>query len=80
MVAIHNYQGSPAVMAALKLSPLLFCRPGELRHLEWKEVKFKETRIELPAEKMKMKEPHIIPLSTQAMEILEELHLITGRG
>jgi integrase len=80
MLAIHNYQGSPAVMAALKLSPLLFCRPGELRHLEWKEVKFKETRIELPAEKMKMKEPHIIPLSTQAMEILEELHLITGRG
>jgi len=80
MVAIRNYQGTPTVMAALKLSPLLFCRPGELRHLEWKEVKFKQTRIELPAEKMKMKEPHIIPLSTQAMEILEELHLITGRG
>ena len=80
MVAIRHYQGTPTVMAALKLSPLLFCRPGELRHLEWKEVKFKETRIELPAEKMKMKEPHIIPLSTQAMEILEELHLITGRG
>jgi integrase len=80
MVAIKNYQGTPTVMAALKLSPLLFCRPGELRHLEWKEVKFKQTRIELPAEKMKMQEPHIIPLSTQAMEILEELHLITGRG
>ena len=80
MVAIRNYQGSPAVMAALKLSPLLFCRPGELRHLEWKEVKFKETRIELPAEKMKVGEPHIIPLATQAIEILKDLHLITGRG
>jgi integrase len=80
MVAIRHYRGTPTVMAALKLSPLLFCRPGELRHLEWIEVKFKQTRIELPAEKMKMQEPHIIPLSTQAMEILEELHLITGRG
>ena len=67
-------------MAALKLSPLLFCRPGELRHLEWSEVKFKNTRIELPAEKMKVGEPHIIPLSTQAIDILKELHLITGRG
>jgi integrase len=80
ITAINNYQATPVVMAALKLSPLLFCRPGELRHLEWIEVKFKQTRIELPAEKMKMQEPHIIPLSTQAMEILKELHLITGRG
>ena len=80
MVAIRHYQGTPTVMAALKLSPLLFCRPGELRHLEWKEVKFKETRIELPAEKMKVGEPHIIPLATQAIEILKDLHLITGRG
>ena len=80
MVAIKNYQGTPAVMAALKLAPLLFCRPGELRHLEWKEVIFNQTRIELPAEKMKMQEPHIIPLSSQAMEILKELQPITGRG
>jgi integrase len=80
MVAIRHYQGTPTVMAALKLSPLLFCRPGELRHLEWKEVKFKQTRIELPAEKMKMDEPHIIPLSSQAIEILKELQPITGRG
>ena len=80
MVAIRHYLGTPTVMAALKLSPLFFCRPGELRHLEWIEVKFKQTRIELPAEKMKMQEPHIIPLSTQAMEILQELQPITGRG
>ena len=67
-------------MAALRLTPLLFCRPGELRHLEWKEVNFDEARIELPASKMKTKEPHIIPLATQAMEILKELQLITGRS
>jgi len=67
-------------MAALRLTPLLFCRPGELRHLEWKEVNFDEARIELPASKIKTREPHIIPLATQAMEILKELQLITGRG
>lgn len=80
MRAIYSYQASPAVMAALKLAPLLFCRPGELRQLEWQEVKFEERRIELPPEKMKVKEPHIIPLCKQAVAILEELHALTGRG
>lgn len=80
MAAISNYHATPVVMAALRLSPLLFCRPGELRHLEWSEVNFAETRIELPAAKMKIKEPHIIPLASQAVEILKELQPITGRG
>ena len=80
IAAINNYQATPVVMAALRLTPLLFCRPGELRHLEWKEVNFDEARIELPASKMKTREPHIIPLATQAMEILKELQLITGRS
>jgi integrase len=80
IAAINNYQATPVVMTALRLTPLLFCRPGELRHLEWQEVNFDEARIELPATKMKTKEPHIIPLATQAMEILNELQLITGRG
>lgn len=80
IAAIDCYQATPAVMAALKLSPLLFCRPGELRHLEWAEVNFVENRIELPASKMKMKEPHIIPLASQAEAILKELLPITGRG
>lgn len=77
---IADYCGTPTVMAALKLSPLLFCRPGELRQLEWEEVSFEEVRIELPASKMKTKEPHIIPLCTQALEILQGLYLLTGRG
>ena len=80
IAAINNYQATPVVMTALRLTPLLFCRPGELRHLEWKEVNFDEARIELPASKMKTREPHIIPLATQAMEILKELQLITGRS
>ena len=78
--AINNYQGTPTVMAALKLSPLLFCRPGELRNLEWSEVKLAQTLIELPARKMKGGQPHIIPLCTQALEILRELQAITGHG
>ncbi len=80
MVAIDNYEGSIVVKSALKLSPLLFCRPGELRHLEWSEVNFDLKRIEIPAEKMKMKEPHVIPLCHQAMDILNKLHPHTING
>jgi len=80
MKAIDGYRGTPTVEAALKLSPLLFCRPGELRHLEWQEVNWEEARIEIPAEKIKLKEPHIIPLASQALEILKELEPLTGNG
>ena len=80
MAAIHAYQGTPSVMAAIRLAPLFLCRTGELRALEWSEVNFDEARIEIPAERMKQKEPHIIPLATQAIEILEELHKLTGRS
>ena len=80
MLAIENYQGSPAVMAALKLSPLFFCRPGELRHMEWIEIDWDKKQWEIPAEKMKMREPHIVPLCTQAIAILKHLQAITGRG
>lgn len=80
LVAIESYKGTPPVQAALKLSPLLFCRPGELRHLQWKEINWDEQRIELPAEKMKLRQPHIIPLSNQAQKILRELLPLTGTG
>ena len=79
LVAIDGYQGTPTVRAALKLSPLLFCRPGELRALEWAEINWEEARIELPAVKMKTRHPHIIPLARQAIEILRELQPLTGR-
>jgi len=79
LAAIDEYQGTPTVTAALKLAPLLFCRPGELRALEWSEINWEEQRIELPAAKMKMREPHIIPLASQAVAILRELGPLTGR-
>ncbi|MBU2887467.1 integrase arm-type DNA-binding domain-containing protein [Gilvimarinus agarilyticus] len=77
---IQTYQGTPTVQAALKLAPLLFCRPGELRRLEWEEINWAKRQIELPAEKMKTKEPHIIPLSDQALAILEDLRDHHKRG
>lgn len=80
LFAIDNYQGSPAVSAALKLSPLFFCRPGELRQMEWAEINWQEERWEISAEKMKMRQPHIVPLCRQALEILRDLQPITGRG
>jgi integrase len=80
MAAIHSYQATPAVMAAIKLAPLFFCRPGELRQLEWGEVNFEERRIDIPAEKMKLAEPHIIPLADQALAILKEQHKISSNS
>ncbi|WP_066961713.1 integrase arm-type DNA-binding domain-containing protein [Microbulbifer sp. Q7] len=80
MVAIEGYQGTPVVKTALKLSPLLFCRPGELRKLEWAEVNWEAKQIEIPAEKMKTSEPHIIPLAEQSLLLLRELEPLTGRG
>ncbi|MCP5357553.1 MAG: integrase arm-type DNA-binding domain-containing protein [Pseudomonadales bacterium] len=80
LIAIDQYTGTPVVHAALKLSPLLFCRPGELRNLEWSEVNWAEGYIEIPAHKMKMGQPHIIPLCRQAIEILRDLQPITARS
>lgn len=78
MVAIDEFNGTHTVKAALKLSALFFCRPGELRHLTWNNINLEENRVELVAEKTQQQ--HIIPLSTQAREILEQLHSITGTG
>lgn len=80
LIAIEGYSGTPVVKAALLLSPLLFCRPGEIRHMEWLEVNWDEDRWEIPAEKMKMKLPHIVPLARQAKELLWELRPFTGGG
>ena len=80
LCAIDDYQGTPVVSAALKLSALLFCRPGELRHMTWSEVVFDAGRIEIAGERMKMGEPHIIPLSEQALAIFQNLHELHRRG
>lgn len=53
---------------------------GELRHAEWAEIDLEAAEWRIPAEKMKMKDPHIVPLSSQAVQILSEIHPITGTG
>ncbi len=87
MRAIAGYRGSNVVAAALRLSPLVFCRPGELRGAEWAEFDLDaaEWRIQPMRRKLlrRAKEnprtpPHIVPLSRQAVEILRELHALTG--
>lgn len=78
--AMDAYQGSFVAQCALKLLPLIFCRPGELRNIEWSEVDFESEQISIPAQKMKMRADHVIPLSSQAIAILKELHPLTGHG
>ena len=80
LLAIDGFQGTAVVKAALLLSPLLFQRPGEIRAMEWAEINWSERRWEIPAEKMKMRLPHIVPLSKQAIKLLQGLNPLTGRG
>lgn len=78
--AIYDYRGHPTTMAALKLAPLVFVRPGELRHAAWSEIDWKNAEWRIPGAKMKMGVDHIVPLSTQAVQILAWLKPITGHG
>jgi integrase len=75
---IDSYSGTAVVRAALKLAPLVFVRPGELRHAEWAAIDFEKAQWCFKASKTK--QPHVVPLSRQALEILSELKLITGQG
>lgn len=86
--AIDAYTGDPRTLAALKLSPLLFQRPGELRAMEWAELDLGAAEWRIPAARQKlpkaMKEnprtpPHVVPLPAQAVAILRELEGLTGR-
>lgn len=78
--AMHDYQGHLCTVVALKLSPLLLVRPGELRHAEWAEVDLDTATWAIPAAKMKMRHDHIVPLPAQAVALLRELHALTGHG
>ena len=75
--AIDGYQGSLLTRCALQLAPLVFVRPGELRHAEWSEFNLKESDWRIPARKMKGRQPHIVPLATQSVAILSELRPLT---
>lgn len=78
--AIDGYEGSLVTKCALRLAPLTFVRPGELRRAEWPEFNLQKAEWRIPAERMKMREQHIVPLSTQAVAVLKELEPLTGRG
>ena len=78
--AMESYQGDPVTRAALQLTPLVMLRPGELRSLEWREIDWEQALARIPAEKMKMRSPHIVPLSRQALAILESIRPLTGEG
>jgi len=89
--AIRGYGGSEVTRLALELLPLVFVRPGELRAARWHEFEFDlvdpkhgeravhpEPQWRIPAERMKMREQHVVPLSVQAVSVLRELHAHTG--
>lgn len=78
LLALDGYEGTPEVQAALQLAPRLFVRPGELRHMEWAAIDWKNEKWEFFVTKTKVQ--HIVPLSRQSLEILRELHKFTGAG
>jgi integrase len=85
--AIQAYKGGPIVRAALQLAPLLFQRPGELRGAAWAEVDLDAALWTIPAARMKRGkdgkengDPHLVPLSTQAVKVLRELYPLTGHS
>lgn len=71
--AIEDYNGRPETLFALKLAPHVFLRPGELRQAKWEEIDFADKVWRVPPERMKMKQPHAVPLSRQALYLLQEL-------
>lgn len=78
--AMEGHKGHIYCRAALRLTPLVFVRPGELRTAEWAEMDLDKAEWRIPGAKMKMANDHIVPLSSQALAILQELQPITGHG
>jgi integrase len=78
--AIDGYDGLPITKAALRLAPLVFVRPGELRHAEWVEFDLAAAEWRIPSAKMKMRRAHRVPLSRQALDVLRDLQPISGGG
>lgn len=87
LVDIHRYSGTLVVRVALKLSPLLFQRPGEIRFMEWQQIDLDAAMWTVPAAAMKRRlegkrhgAVHLVPLSRQAVELLKELQPVSGKG
>ena len=79
MCAIDGFDGYRVTHVALRLAPHLFVRPGELRQAEWSEFDFDERVWAIPAEKMKMRRPHHVPLSRQALAIIDDIRPLSGK-
>lgn len=77
---IDNYTGSFVTTKALQLLVLTMLRPGEVRKAEWDEVNWTDKALKIPAAKMKMRKEHLVPLSTQAIDVLKEIQPLTGHG
>lgn len=75
---MDRYHGNPIIKTAIQLMTLTFVRTAELRMMEWDEIDFETKLWRIPANKMKMAQPHIVPLSKQAIELLERLRPLTG--
>lgn len=78
--SIEAFQGSAVTPLAHKLMAMTFVRTSELIEARWSEIDLDSARGDIPAERMKMKTPHIVPLSTQAVEVLRTLQLVSGQG
>src|SRR5205807_98512 len=76
---LKSYDGALQTKLAMKFLLLTFVRTGELRGAEWSEINLDKAEWRIPAERMKMRDPHIVPLSRQAVAILKELQPLTGQ-
>lgn len=76
--SIDAYSGNLITRLAMQVSPHVMARPGELRHARWPEIDFENAVWKIPAERMKMRRPHTVPLSRQVVEYLTQLHEFTG--
>lgn len=78
--AIDGYTGDFVTKCALRLTPYVMLRPGELRHAEWSEIDSVKKQWRIPAEKMKMRRIHIVPLAEQVIAIFKQIQPVTGQG
>ena len=80
LLAMKVYNGSLIVKTALWFSIYTFARPGEVRHVEWTEIDLEKAVWNIPAQKMKKRKPHAVPLCRQCVNYLKNLYVLTGRG
>ena len=78
--SIETYSGQPVTKLALRFTPHVYQRPGEVRKAEWSEIDFDKALWTIPAERMKQRQPHRVPLSQQALAILREAAELSGGG